>query len=550
MQWGPLESNQRGRLPFDWRRCCNSRHGAALRGVPASTGGSLDALSNQLTNGRALATTGLRTIRREGSATGVIAAAAVGLILAMMSVDAALQGPWLDEFWTLELSDTSRGLLPLARDRWLSDVHPPVFNLWATFLTSIGVTSIPAGRLASNLPAAGLMILAAVRLSRRMPEQAGFNAALLLLVLSLGQSLEAFANYRSYFWQIAALTTLVFVARHVASTRADLDRAKDSDLGAIAVLATAGSIGLHYIGGLFGGLLAGAIGLSALARGHRRWAALMLTTAGLASLFVLAAVLLQARKWAAELDHSWIDPIGLEALAVPFALAAGAACQNPVPLVGLWRGRRSGSQGLFLAMIVAVLAVGVAIVLVINAYKPIVVDRYLFSVPVLVSAIMAVPAARLARDRALFGLFALVAVAMAASPLVRSGIKPLWREGAETIAEITAGCPGTQVYAASGWALGPAAETRAALREDPIFKRAYNSLAQQYGYTVQFVGQNGSIQAAPGACPLLLWYEHTPNDAENDLPWALSVVGLTGLEGARVSAIRSPTGFVVRIDRP
>src|SRR5215831_14219201 len=121
LQWGPLESNQRGRLPFDWRRCCNSRHRAALRGVPASTGGSLDALSNQLTNGRALATTGLRTIRRQGSATGVIAAAAVGLILALMSVDAALQGPWLDEFWTLELSDTSRGLLPLARDRWLSD---------------------------------------------------------------------------------------------------------------------------------------------------------------------------------------------------------------------------------------------------------------------------------------------------------------------------------------------------------------------------------------------------------------------------------------------
>ena len=103
-----------------------------MRGVPASTGGSLDALSNQLTNSRALATTGLRTIRREGSATGVIAAAAVGLILALMSVDAALQGPWLDEFWTLELSDTSRGLLPLVRERWVSDLHPPVFNLWAT----------------------------------------------------------------------------------------------------------------------------------------------------------------------------------------------------------------------------------------------------------------------------------------------------------------------------------------------------------------------------------------------------------------------------------
>jgi hypothetical protein len=375
---------------------------------------------------------------------------------------------------------------------------------------------------------------------------------MLLLTLSLSQSLEAFANYRSYFWQIAALTTLTMVARHVASARADLDRRKDCDLALIAVLATGGSIGLHYIGGLFGGLLAGVIGLCALARGHRRWAALMLTTAGLASLFVVAAALLQARQWAVDLDHSWIDTVGLEALAVPFALAAGAVCQNPVPLAGLWRGRhlQEGSQGLFLAMIVAVLAVGIAIVMAINVYKPIMVDRYLYSVPVLVCAIMAVPAARFAHDRPLFGLFALVAVAMAVSPQVRSGIEPLWQESAQTIAQITAGCPSARVIAASGWALGPAAETRTALREDAIFRRAYSSLAQQYGYTVQFVGQNGSAQGILGPCPLLLWFEHTPNDAENDLPWALEAAGLTGLEGARLSVIRSGTGFVVRIDRP
>ena len=36
---------------------------------------------------------------------------------------------------------------------------------------------------ASNLPAVGLMILAALHFSRRMPEQAGFSAAMLLLYL-------------------------------------------------------------------------------------------------------------------------------------------------------------------------------------------------------------------------------------------------------------------------------------------------------------------------------------------------------------------------------
>ncbi|HEX9329094.1 MAG TPA: hypothetical protein VF915_21400, partial [Reyranella sp.] len=104
--------------------------------------------------------------------------------------------------------------------------------------------------------------------------------------------------------------------------------------------------------------------------------------------------------------------------------------------------------------------------------------------------------------------------------------------------------------AASGWALGPAAETRMARREDPVFERAYRSLAAPWGYSVHFIGQNGRAHASPGACPVLLWYEHTPNEAEDDLPAAIEAAGITGLEGARLSVTRSATGFVVRADRP
>jgi hypothetical protein len=89
-----------------------------------------------------------------------------------------------------------------------------------------------------------------------------------------------------------------------------------------------------------------------------------------------------------------------------------------------------------------------------------------------------------------------------------------------------------------------------ARREDPVFERAYRSLAAPYGYTVRFIGQNGSARAAPGACPVLLWYEHTPNGEENDLPAAIEAAGLTGLEEARLSVTRTATGFVVRADRP
>ena len=133
---------------------------------------------------------------------------------------------------------------------------------------------------------------------------------------------------------------------------------------------------------------------------------------------------------------------------------------------------------------------------------------------------------------------------------MRDGIKPLWQEDARTIAKIVADCSTTAVYAASGWALGPAAETRTARREDPVFARAYHLLANGHGYAVRYIGQGATANAKPGACPVLLWYEHTPNNAEDDLPAAVEEAGLTGLQSARLSAIRSITGFIVRADLP
>ncbi len=516
-------------------------------------------MSDQPADARAFETTTAGPLRHELLTPIVIAAAGLTVILALAIVDAALRGPWLDEFWTLELSDSRNGLPALIREGWMRDAHPPVFNAWATLLASLGMTSIPAGRLVSNLLAAGLMILAAFRLSRRTPGQAGFAAAFLLLTLSLPQAMEAFAIYRSYFWQIAAVGTLALVARHVAATKADLDWRRDLDVAAIAVLATAASIGLHYVGALFGGLLATAIAVCALARGLRRWMALVLATTALSSLFIAASIALQMPSWEVEFDHSWIDLPGLAALGVLGSLAATPLWLNPVPLVGLWLGRgerraqgrewaRDASRTWFVAMVGIVLAMGMAIVFAVHVVQPVVVDRYLFAVPVLVCALLAVPAARIAQDRWLFALLALVAVAGAARPMIETGIKPLWRENARTIAAIVAGCPTTRVYAASGWALGPAAETRMARREDPVFERAYRSLAASEGFPVHFIGQNGGAQATPGRCPVLIWYEHTPNEAEDDLPWAIEASGIAGLDGARLSVTRSVTGFVVRAD--
>lgn len=141
--------------------------------------------------------------------------------------------------------------------------------------------------------------------------------------------------------------------------------------------------------------------------------------------------------------------------------------------------------------------------------------------PVLVAGILAALAARFDRDHSLDMLLALAAVGMGAGALLVQGAKPLWEEGARTIEQIVKACPTTRIYAASGWALGPAAGTKAARREDPVFQPAYQALGRAHGYTVRFLGPNEAARVRPGRCPVLVWYEHTPNDAEDDLPAAI-----------------------------
>lgn len=509
------------------------------------------ALSDQQIKARALSATPLLSPTRVILSPEVVATLSISLIVTAAVLDAALRGPWLDEFWTLELSNRSNGLIALIRDGWLRDAHPPLFNAWATLLSFLAADSIPVGRIVCNLPAAALMVLAALRLPRRGRGETGFGIVLLLLVLSLPDAMDSFATYRSYFWQIASVASLVLIGRHIVRSDADLDEWRDLDIAAIAVVASAASISLHYVGGLFGGLLSVAFALAAFMRGHVRWAVLLGTTSIVSAGFIAASVALQAPNWALEFDHSWIDMPILEAFFVPLSLGTAAILHNPVSLLGLrldFDRPQGRSEQLFVGLIAGVLATGTVIVLTVHAFKPIVVDRYLVAVPVLVSALMAVPAARLVPRRLLFGLLAVVSLAAVIAPIADSGIKPLWNEGAHTIRQIVAACPTTRVYAASGWALGPAAETRAAHREDPVFELAYRSLAARYGFEVEFLPLDSATRATLGPCPVLLWYEHTPNDAEKVPAAAVEEAHLFGLEHARLSAIRSLTGFVVRAD--
>lgn len=497
--------------------------------------------------------TGDAAARGPISSIRAITATALGVIALVLIADALLRGSSLDEYWTAQLSDSAvyGGIVAQIQDGWLHDTHPPSFNLWATLLTTIGVTSIPAARLLSNLPPLALMIMTGSRLSARNPGQSGFHAALLLLILSVPATAEAFGNYRSYFWQIAALTILVQIGRHIAISDVDLRRRHDSALAPAAVLASAGSIMLHYVGGIFGVVVSLAIILCALAKGFRRWAKLLSATVLVSGLATLAFAYIEARQWTVEIDHSWFEDEATSVGAVIVGLTLTALLHNPVPLLGLkWvRGDWTKREGAFVAMISGALAVALLVLIEINVQRPVIVEHYLVGASVLVCALTATVAASLVHERRLFMLFAVVSAAVVLIPFVVHGPDRQWQANAKQIGRIVRRCPSTQVYAASGWLLRGGAGFRTARRDDPVFARGYRWLGESRGFTPQMIDLSGDAHAITGDCPTLLWIEQVPAEASFTAPRVLAAAGLHGLENTRLTLLRSETGLIVRSDR-
>jgi hypothetical protein len=156
---------------------------------------------------------GGRSARTGAGSIGNIAAIALMIVIIVLCASSLLAGPSLEDYWALYLSDPHLSFGALAEKRWIQDIHPPMFDAWATLLSRIGLTSIPIGRLATNLPALVILVYAARRFAKRVPDQARFYAIFVLLTLSAPATITAFGVYRGDFWQIAAFAIQLMLPR-------------------------------------------------------------------------------------------------------------------------------------------------------------------------------------------------------------------------------------------------------------------------------------------------------------------------------------------------
>ncbi len=497
--------------------------------------------------------TGGSNARGRTRSSGNIAAIALLGVIIILAASALLAGPAIEDYWTVYLSDPKLDFATLMDRRWVVDIHPPLFNVWAAILSKIGISSIPIARLMSNLPAVVLLVYTARRFAKRAPEQSRFYAIFVLLMLSAPATIKAFGVFGGDFWQMIAFTIQLLLARHVMFVDHDYRSRLDGFLALIGVLATIIAIMLDYGGALFGGVVAMATMLAAIGRGLRRWARLLAVAMVLALTGVVYVISWQAPAWSDVFDlyQNWIEMGDSTSTGILMALIISTVLHNPIAIAGGYLGRHSWDRhdSVFALLIAAALIASLVAISQIDAQRRLITVNNTADIAVLITALMAAAGAKLAQHRLWVIILAAVAVASSLFSLVEIGLDGAWQTGAKRVARIIDSCPQTRIYAASGWRLDVGSDSTAAEREEPVFLLGYERLGHAHHFTPVPVSPLKPAVIVPGPCPTLLWIEQVPMRTHPSPDKILKMAGLTGAAGLKLSTIRTRSGLIISARR-
>ncbi len=435
------------------------------------------------------------------------------------------RGIWLDEFWSQRLGDPDMSLAALAADRWLSDTHPPLANLLYRLVSATGITSISAQRLALNLPALFALTAATFVMARR----SGVAIPVIFAgALALAGTVEAFADFRSYAWQIAAITVLFQYTVLLFSDRSAA--MVDHAIGAIALYL---ALSLHYVTAIQISIFV--VGLVAALVAARRWreALIIVPVAAIAWVSLLATGLVLLGRMQRDIDFGWIQTSTPIALLLFGFLLVTTLLSTPLVAYFAVKGAREAANrstgrvlvGILLWTVVA----GFVALIALNIVTPIIVQRYLVVWQLAVVALLAVlaePTIAASRWR-MFATFGF-AVPLIVYGALQAAQTTGWNENRDWIADRISACPATTVYALSPWALKTARASNSARRETAVILDSYRKMAREKGFAVTTLdlADRHRIDVS-GTCPTLVWIEHID---PSDIPDAAYILRVGGLE--------------------
>jgi hypothetical protein len=421
----------------------------------------------------------------------------VGLVGALSTLG---RGAWLDEFWTLA-SSTPGMTLGEFLDVMSRDVHPILHYGLAWAAQALGLTDLASLRALNILgvPAAlGALWFAHRRAAVTTPQ----TCVIAALYASSAMFLDYFAELRAYFLVHSFSIAVTLLWRVMARGPAD----QRPGIGVLVAwgLALAVFVNLHYFATLLGGLLTAALMLERRLRG--------VVVLALVSAAAAAPAVAMALVHAGHADAGivgWVQTGRIDGAFVILdvvweALAhnvVAAGCAIVVVLFAIdrrddWRDYEDEIA------LIAALVVYFGLLLVMNAARPMIIDRYLIAVTGPVVVATGLLAARASAPRSAAAAACLFALLTQARNLYSGTYEHEgWRESAKYVADLADACPTTKVYIAPILDVAPDSMLATVRRFGLRF------YAERYGLNAEEV-RPGDALASNGACPTVVWTEH------------------------------------------
>jgi hypothetical protein len=457
----------------------------------------------------------------QSSALKIVAVLFVYVLAASILV-AHMKGVWLDEIWSLWMSQHDVSFSQALHQRWLQDTNPPYFYMFAWLFEPLTRLDLFASRLLNLIPlvlaVAGFLWLGVTR-----PKLRAFLIVYASLIICSAFFVEDFSQLRSYFSQLCMASVLASALYAVETEQGDFD-GRDLGLAALILVTATAVMSFHQVSALITGAVLGFMGIAHVLAHRVRWGAVFLVIAFVAGLPLVFAEIGEIPYLRTGLPAFWVTTSTWEALHIvasqtikALLLNAAAAGAAVYVLTGLRQAPvRPFSPPLRFTIVMAI-ALGAACVAVValNAVKPLIVPRYLIMLtPYWRAALAALGAEVILSRRWIFALFIANAAIVTAYTTQDEAFTGNWEDGASIVSDAVDACPKTIVYAVDPFIMTPpGVAPPPADNTETVHEWGYAYVASNYGFQVHVI-HPAALSALPlsPTCPTLLWSEHDYNN--------------------------------------
>lgn len=432
--------------------------------------------------------------------------ALVALISLIMAFASLSRGMWLDEFFTLMITPPEASFHDFMGAVFL-EPHPFLHYGLVYLLQKLGITDVAALRAINFL---GVFSVAGLVWAALQRKSLTASQACVIVTLYASSSIvsNSFAELRAYFllYSYSLAATLSWKIMFDAAAARSSPR-RDWILHFVVLAAL---VNVHYFGTLYGGFLTLCLIVQAAINRDWRRVGLLMAVGVVAAAPAVLMFYIQSQAVLQPQFNTWIDTnvkqsirfiIEVTGMTVRMNYALLAA--SLVSLLFLLEARRRSVDAKWMLWLAATLVAFAAFVVLANTFRSFLWYRYLFAA----AGGVIVFAAALSTQPFLPRLTVSAVCAAALIAQCYEMYRPTdagdgWGTSAAYIARQLEQCPTAKVYAVP-WTMMPGSVST------PAMSFGYAYYADKYHFSFEELNGGGAVEPAEGACPSLIWLEHS-----------------------------------------